>query len=122
MLLWPKPGIEYVEVPVYIPVANEGKPREVRWEEDVAYLQGVMALRTHDVFRIEVLHALTLLRNTADVAKSPAVLEGYQEGIKILKSLLSLHVQAKARVAQIMAAKKQEKELKDNDTDGHPSR
>ncbi len=111
-----------VEIPVYIPVFNEGKPREQRWSGDVAYLRGVMALKGHDVFKIEILHALSKIRELADIAENPDILRGYQAGIKVLKELLSLHIQAKSRIADILAENQRRKEQEEIEEDGTPSR
>lgn len=81
---------------VYVPISCvDGRTYADKWQTE-AYLRSVVAFAKNDVFLSEVGNALSVLRNAADVAKTPEMLAGMNCGIKAIKDLLTAPEKARA--------------------------
>lgn len=78
------PWVEKIFVPIVDP---DGRTWREKWS-DSGYLKQVAAFGRNTVFITEVAHALGVLREQADAAKSNDELRGINQGIKALRNLL----------------------------------
>jgi hypothetical protein len=83
------PQKEYVPVP-----GDDPRPWEVRWNTDEDFLKIVRGFGRNFVYLQMVSKALLEARSEADNAASPDKLAGIQVGIRQLKWLLTVPVQA----------------------------
>ena len=104
MLPWHKEKVVYVPI-----TTTDTRPYIEKWQ-DKDYLRQVSGLSGNSIFKTEVIEALRALRDKADSAKTPEELQGYSEGIKAIKGLLTAPERAKVYLRRQEDAEYDEKE------------
>ena len=82
---------------VVIAVTHDARAYSVKWR-DKAYLQNVRGLGGNEIFISECMEALRLMRDAADVAKTPQELDGANKCIAIFKGFMAGPVEARRRL------------------------